>query len=172
MPPKYPTGPELQHRHGCGSKPMVPFWGPPILVYFSGDWDVHWGYGILTHGHMWTDHFAYVAIWNALLASPGVFVRPDIRNAGVEPSPFFSIPAALWSFAWISFPVQRSEPVCTVGRRVRKLSEVGLHYHHDSGLWRLRSYDHIRTVPGHLVCLELRVSGSGDKLRGFRCATC
>ena len=19
---------------------------PPILVYFSGDWDVHWGYGI------------------------------------------------------------------------------------------------------------------------------
>ena len=25
---------------------------PPILVYFSGDWDVHWGYGILTHGHM------------------------------------------------------------------------------------------------------------------------
>ena len=25
---------------------------PPILVYFSGDWDVHWGYGILTHGHI------------------------------------------------------------------------------------------------------------------------
>ena len=25
---------------------------PPILVYFSGDWDVHWGYGIWTHGHM------------------------------------------------------------------------------------------------------------------------
>ena len=25
---------------------------PPSLVYFSGDWDVHWGYGILTHGHM------------------------------------------------------------------------------------------------------------------------
>ena len=25
---------------------------PPILVYFTGDWDVHWGYGILTHGHM------------------------------------------------------------------------------------------------------------------------
>ena len=20
-------------------------------TYFSGDWDVHWGYGILTHGH-------------------------------------------------------------------------------------------------------------------------
>ena len=25
---------------------------PPILVYFSGDWDVHWGYGLLTHGHV------------------------------------------------------------------------------------------------------------------------
>ena len=25
---------------------------PPILVYFSGDWDAHWGYGILTHGQM------------------------------------------------------------------------------------------------------------------------
>ena len=35
---------------------LVPFWGnrlgaPPILVY-SGDWDVHWGYWILTHGHV------------------------------------------------------------------------------------------------------------------------
>ena len=25
---------------------------PPILVFFSGAWDVHWGYGVLTHGHM------------------------------------------------------------------------------------------------------------------------
>ena len=25
---------------------------PPILVYFSGGWDVHWGYGILTHGQV------------------------------------------------------------------------------------------------------------------------
>ena len=25
---------------------------PPSLVYFSGDWDVHWGYGLLTHGHV------------------------------------------------------------------------------------------------------------------------
>ena len=24
---------------------------PPILVYVSGDWDVHCRYGILTHGH-------------------------------------------------------------------------------------------------------------------------
>ena len=25
---------------------------PPILVYFGGGWDVHWGYGILAHGYM------------------------------------------------------------------------------------------------------------------------
>ena len=32
----------------------IPFWGrcTTHFVYFSGDWDVHWGYGILTHGHM------------------------------------------------------------------------------------------------------------------------
>ena len=24
----------------------------PILVYFTRDWDVHWGYGILTHGQV------------------------------------------------------------------------------------------------------------------------
>ena len=25
---------------------------PPILVYFSGDWYVNWGYGVLTHSQM------------------------------------------------------------------------------------------------------------------------
>ena len=41
--------------YGCGSKPMVPIGvgAPLISVYFSGDWDVHWGLtGILTHGHI------------------------------------------------------------------------------------------------------------------------
>ena len=27
---------------------------PPILLYFSGNWDVHCGYGILTHGRVAT----------------------------------------------------------------------------------------------------------------------
>ena len=37
---------------------LVPFWyhfgvgAPPKLVYFCGNWDVHWGYGLLTHGHV------------------------------------------------------------------------------------------------------------------------
>ena len=38
-----------------GSKPMGSHFGvgaPPMLVYFSGDWDVHWGYGLLTHGQI------------------------------------------------------------------------------------------------------------------------
>ena len=41
--------------YGCGSKPMGSHFGvgaPPIRVYFSGDWDVHRRYGILTHGHV------------------------------------------------------------------------------------------------------------------------
>ena len=35
---------------------MVPFWDKMhttnFRTYFSGDWDVRWGYGNLTHGHM------------------------------------------------------------------------------------------------------------------------
>ena len=38
-----------------------PFWDPILgfsvhrpffKLYFSGDWDVHWGYVVLTHGHL------------------------------------------------------------------------------------------------------------------------
>ena len=39
------------------SKPMGPHFRVGEITthfrtYFSGDWDVHWGYGILTHGHV------------------------------------------------------------------------------------------------------------------------
>ena len=33
----------------------IPFWGrcaTHFRTYFSGDWDVHWGYGVLTHGYV------------------------------------------------------------------------------------------------------------------------
>ena len=46
---------EVGGQCGCGSKPMVPFWGrctTHVRTYFSGDWDVHWGYGILPHGQV------------------------------------------------------------------------------------------------------------------------
>ena len=48
--------PAILSQYGCGSKPMVPFWGRctthQIWSISSGDWDVHWGYGLLTHGHI------------------------------------------------------------------------------------------------------------------------
>ena len=37
----------------------IPFWGrctTHFRTYFSGDWNVHWGYGILTHGHFALKH--------------------------------------------------------------------------------------------------------------------
>ena len=44
--------------YGCGSKPMGSYFGvgAPMVVHSSWDWDVRWGYGILTHGHMGIQH--------------------------------------------------------------------------------------------------------------------
>ena len=46
--PKKMTFHTTTHSFGRGSKPSVPFWGrcTPILVYFGGDWDVHWGHDL------------------------------------------------------------------------------------------------------------------------------
>ena len=44
-----------RHTHMAGGQNQWYHFGvgaPPILVYFSGDWNVHWAYGILTHAHM------------------------------------------------------------------------------------------------------------------------
>ena len=32
--------------------------GTQFRLYFSGDWDVHWGYGIWTHGYISRKMFA------------------------------------------------------------------------------------------------------------------
>ena len=46
----HPWSPGSILTHGCGSKPMVPFWGvfgaPPILepILVGIESDVHWGY--------------------------------------------------------------------------------------------------------------------------------
>ena len=57
---------------GCGSKPMVPFSGRCSTHFslFSGDWDVHWGYGLLTHAHL--VHWGLASIWSlrGRLSSP------------------------------------------------------------------------------------------------------
>ena len=73
---------------------------PPILVFFGEDWDFHWGYGILTHGHIgrakWTslDHDledCFLKGWDAALWVPGweVVVRFFLRGEEKE-SPFGS----------------------------------------------------------------------------------
>ena len=35
---------------------------PPTFEpnYFSGEWDVHWGYGVLTHGHIYIYIYIYI----------------------------------------------------------------------------------------------------------------
>ena len=47
---------------------------PPILVYFSGDWDVHWGHGILTHGHV---NYTQIAV-GRLDSSEAIRVRTNM----------------------------------------------------------------------------------------------
>ena len=40
----------------------IPFWDrctTQFRTYFSGDWDVHWGFGVLTHGHLSTCWLAH-----------------------------------------------------------------------------------------------------------------
>ena len=42
---------------GCQKRFGIPFWlvgefTTHFRTYFSRDWDVYWGYGILTHGQM------------------------------------------------------------------------------------------------------------------------
>ena len=44
---------------------MVPLWGrctTHFRTYFSGDWDVYWGYGVLTHSHMCMSRFACLGV--------------------------------------------------------------------------------------------------------------
>ena len=46
---------EKQHRWLWVKTNGIPSWvgAPPIIVYFSGDWDVHWEYDLdFAHGHM------------------------------------------------------------------------------------------------------------------------
>ena len=49
--------PQLGRPAEFGSKPMGSHFGigefsTHLRAYFSGDWDVHWGYGVLTHGQV------------------------------------------------------------------------------------------------------------------------
>ena len=51
--PQEPAMRRRRQRCGCGSKPMGSHFGVVgELPNFCGDWDVHWGCRILTHGHV------------------------------------------------------------------------------------------------------------------------
>ena len=59
---------------------------PPILVYFSGDWDVHWGYGLLTHGHIASTPEIIASspcqrsfTWGSLKSAFGIIVKLQIH---------------------------------------------------------------------------------------------
>ena len=70
---------------GCGAQsPGDPIFGvgaPPILVYFNRD--VHWGYRLLTHGHMSRQGF-----WRHLGGSTFFFLRvPRPLFGGVKGKP-------------------------------------------------------------------------------------
>ena len=75
----------IQIRYGHGSKPIGSPFGrggaPPILVDFSGDWDVR----VLTHGHMG------VSLFKATLAcgfGGGVFGSPKRHPSTTSTVPF------------------------------------------------------------------------------------
>ena len=51
------VGASCRARYDGGSTPMGSHFGVGEFTnhyktYFSGDWDVHWGCGVLTHGHI------------------------------------------------------------------------------------------------------------------------
>ena len=77
----------LHPKANCfGSKPMGSHFGvaeftTQLRTYFSGDWDVHWGYGLLTHGQM-TLPLRYVT----LLLFLYVFPLRNIAQPALPPS--------------------------------------------------------------------------------------
>ena len=59
----------------------------PILAYFSGDWHVHWGYGILAHGCLKMAVNQLAVLWpsnsGVAEASPST-----VKRGSVQPSSF------------------------------------------------------------------------------------
>ena len=54
LPKQMAVGQNHWYHFGVGA--------PPIFVYFSGDWDVHWGHGILTHALASRSNFSFNSI--------------------------------------------------------------------------------------------------------------
>ena len=74
---------------GCRSKPIVSHFGvgaPPILVYVSGDGDVHWGYGLLTHGQLHVLCERHVCVYVLLVGAKKASTRKP-QGASIHPVP-------------------------------------------------------------------------------------
>ena len=80
-------------RHGRPAQIQFGVGAPPILVYFSGDWDVHWGHGILTHGQ-----FAVILSFSVCFGS-SVSFDVQARHSAARP---FSASCSTCMFALIS----------------------------------------------------------------------
>ena len=72
-------------QYGYGSTPMVLFRGrcPTHFSLFSGDWHVHWGYGILTHGHTYTIYTCVVIMYVSLNLSIYIYINTMQNGGGV-----------------------------------------------------------------------------------------
>ena len=94
---------------------------PPILAYFCGDWDVHWGYEVLTHGHLSYHKGVFFEVGAAFLVVLQGSQKED-HHLGVPykrhmpincNSLWKNIPAHLvWWVAWRSCNRNNVEPRC------------------------------------------------------------
>ena len=50
-----------------------------FLFFFCGDWDVHWGYGVLTHSHIMNSRVVPAESWSH--GPRGELVRQPGRGA-------------------------------------------------------------------------------------------
>ena len=88
----------------------VLFWDS-ILVYFSGDWDVHWGYGIWTHGQI---------ARNSIADSACPAGRPASRRCLHPKRPAKRVPIGHGAFLMSRFRKRAHEPraaPCNPGSR-------------------------------------------------------
>ena len=102
---------------------------------------------------------------SALLA--GVFVRPNIWNNGVEPAPFYSIPASLWSIGCMAHvcyctasPTPEQKLPSTPFPAQTCPTKVGVYHNYNCGLWGFRAYHISGPMLGlldHHICLVHQV---------------
>ena len=120
----------LSHSHlGCGSKPMGSHFGvgeftTHFRTYFSGDWDVHRDYGVLTHSHLG------VEIKSKSQGKRQVLVFGSIYQAAIlvvfEPLPFGCAPIFGVGTLVVGFKGKRRGEPPFLGRSNHKMDTPSL----------------------------------------------